>query len=203
MSVRITPRPPTSHSVLLRSTPSSHVPLRPPTSHSVLPRATPSSHAPLRPPTRHSVLPRANPHRINIRIHIHFLFRNLYAPCIRDAASSRLHPIVFQFFCHLFRKVYALSNGMHLFLPIDRFLRTRSRDLLMYLNPVVSLSVSSFDLVTISSLVCSVPVVPILFLVSRSHVTLSQYLCICLQNPAWFKPAVSKPTHQRIDSFYK
>src|SRR5215471_15373810 len=120
--------------------------LRPPTFHSVLPHSTPSSHAPLRPPTRHSVLPRANPHRINIRIHIHFLFRNLYAPCIWDAASSRLHPIVIQFFCHLFRKVYTLSNGMYLFLPIDRFLQTRSRDLLMYLYPIVSLCFSSFEL---------------------------------------------------------
>src|SRR5215471_12683465 len=132
--------------------------LRPPTFHSVLPCPTPSSHAPLRPPTRHSVLPRANPHRINIRIHIHFLFRNLYAPCIWDAASSRLHPIVIQLFCRLFRIVYALSNGMYLFLPIDRFLRTRSRDLLMYLYPIVSLRFSSFELVTLYlALLYSVP----------------------------------------------
>ena len=44
----------------------------------------------------------------------------------------------------------------------------------MYLNPVVSLSVSSFELVlvlSISTILCSVPVVPILshVLTSRSH----------------------------------
>ena len=57
-----------------------------------------------------------------------------------------LRPIIILFFYRLFRKVYAMSNGMYLFLPIDRFLRTRSRNLLMYLDPLVSLRFSSFEL---------------------------------------------------------
>ena len=60
--------------------------------------------------------------------------------------KSMLRPIIILFFYRLFRKVYAMSNGMYLFLPIDRFLRMRSRNLLMYLDPLVSLRFSSFEL---------------------------------------------------------
>ena len=86
--------------------------------------------------------------------------------------KSMLRPIIILFFYRLFRKVYAMSNGMYLFLPIDRFLRMRSRNLLMYLDPLVSLRFSSFELVIL------LHIHHILFrscrtnLVSRSHVTL-------------------------------
>ena len=125
---------------------------------------------------------RTNLHWINIRIHIHLplpiqeSLRSLHT----DAASPRLRPIIASLFYRSFRKAYASSNWMYLFLPIDRFLRTRSRissqASLMYLNPVVSLSVSSFELLvlvlSIYTILCSVPVVPILshVLTSRSHI---------------------------------
>ena len=114
-------------------------------------------------------------HRINIRIHFHLpLPIQEPLPSLHlNAASSHLHPIIILFFYRLFRKVYAMSNGMYLFLPIDRFLRTRSRNLLMYLDPLVSLRFSSFELVLscfIHTVFCSVPVVPIL-----SHVPTSPF----------------------------
>ena len=98
----------------------------------------------------------------------HFLFRNLYPSYIWDAASSHLHPIIILFFYRLFRKVYAMSNRMYLFLPIDRFLRTRSRNLLMYLDPLVSLRFSSFELASYTSY--SVP-----FLSYQSCLTFSSH----------------------------
>ena len=140
--------------------PAVRITLRPPTrSHA------PSSHAPSshrHPPTR---LP-----SIGSTSTSHFLFRNLYPLYVWDAASSHLHPIITLFFYRSFRKVYAMSNRMYLSLPIDRFLRTRSRNLLMYLDPLVSLRFSSFEL--------ALHIYHILFrscrtnLVSRSQVTL-------------------------------
>ena len=97
----------------------------------------------------------------------HFLFRNHYPPCIWYAVSSHLHPIIILFFYRLFRKVYAMSNGMYLFLPIDRFLRTRSRNLLMYLDPLISLCFSSFELV-------SYTLYSVLFLSYQSCLTFSR-----------------------------
>ena len=103
----------------------------------------------------------------------HLLFRNLYPSYVWDAASSHLHPIITLFFYRLFRKVYAMSNRMYLFLPIDRFLRTRSRNLLMYLDPLVSLRFSSFELV-LSCLASYLPYsVP--FLSYQSCLTLSRH----------------------------
>ena len=61
-----------------------------------------------------------------------------------------------------------MSNRMYLFLPIDRFLRTRSRNLLMYLDPLVSLHFSSFELA--SFLPYSVP-----FLSYQSCLTFSSH----------------------------
>ena len=79
-----------------------------------------------------------------------------------------LRPIIILFFYRLFRKVYAMSNRMYLFLPIDRFLRTRSRNLLMYLDPLVSLRFSSFELASYTPY--SVP-----FLSYQSCLTLSRH----------------------------
>ena len=143
MIVRITLHPPTHH-------PPTH---RPPTRH---------------PPTRQPPIGST----VGSTSISHFLFRNLYPSYVWDAASSHLHPIIILFFYRLFRKVYAISNRMYLFLPIDRFLRTRSRNLLMYLDPLVSLRFSSFELVIL------LHIYHILFrscrtnLVSRSQVTL-------------------------------
>ena len=117
-SVRITLHPPTHH---------------PPTHH------PPTHHPPTRQPPIGST--------VGSTPTSHFLFRNLYPSYVWDAASSHLHPIITLFFYRSFRKVYAMSNRMYLSLPIDRFLRTRSRNLLMYLDPLVSLRFSSFELV--------------------------------------------------------
>ena len=90
-----------------------------------------------------------------------------------DAAISRLRPIIILFFCRLFRKVYAASNWMYFLLPIDRFLRMRSREILMYLYTIVSLRFSSLEPVCIHYFLfrsCRT------HLVSRTHLTFSQYL---------------------------
>src|SRR5579864_2493536 len=128
---------PTSHA------PSSHAP----SSH------TPSSHAhkppsdqqsdPNPPPTSYSgtsILPMSGMQQARI-----YIQSSLYS-FIVCSGKSMLRPIIILFFYRLFRKVYAVSNGMYLFLPIDRFLRMRSRNLLMYLDPLVSLCFSSFEL---------------------------------------------------------
>src|SRR5579864_1594684 len=133
---------PTSHA------PSSHVPSsHAPSSHA------PSSHAhkppsdqqsdPNPPPTSYSgtsTLPTSGMQQARIYIQSSFYS---FIVCL---GKSMLRPIIILFFYRLFRKVYAMSNGMYLFLPIDRFLRMRSRNLLMYLDPLVSLRFSSFEL---------------------------------------------------------
>ena len=153
---------PTSHA------PSSHAP----SSHAHKPPSDQQSD-PNPPPTSYSgtsTLPTSGMQQARIYIQSSFYS---FIVCL---GKSMLRPIIILFFYRLFRKVYAMSNGMYLFLPIDRFLRMRSRNLLMYLDPLVSLRFSSFELASYTTIFCSVPVVPIL-----SHVPKSTLLTLYMK----------------------
>jgi hypothetical protein len=100
------------------------------------------------------------------------------------------HPVCqrrYMILCH-YVTCDAGTLQMYWFLPIDRFLRmrsrTRSRTSPMYLNHVVSQPVSSFELVVSCLVFSPITIYYTLFrscrtnLVSPSHVTLSQNMIL-------------------------